>query len=197
LSRDIEEKLIEEAIEGDQAAFNRIYFLLRDSVYGFAFRMLGEGSSAEDITQEVFIFFIENPRKFQPERGSLLSFLCGVARNHVMHHLRKKGYRLEVSREETNDFIEPRDDLRIDPLRALLEWEFKEKVIESIASLSPNQREVIILREMQELSYEEIAQVVGADINSVKVRLHRARRRLANLLTPYLLTGKRDYYEVH
>ncbi len=110
-NRQIETKLIEKASEGDAAAFGKIYFLLRDPIYGFAFRMLGESSAAEDITQETFVFFIENPQKYQSARGSLLSFLCGFARNRIMHHLRKSGNRLEISREETDDYVEPKDVL--------------------------------------------------------------------------------------
>ena len=102
-NRNIETELIEKAAEGDAAAFGKIYFLLRDPIYGFAFRMLGENSTAEDITQETFVFFIENSKKYQAERGSLLSFLCGVARNRILHHLRKNGDRFDQSQDEIDN----------------------------------------------------------------------------------------------
>ena len=193
---DIEEKLIEKAFNGDAAAFGKIYFLLRDPIYGFAFRMLGESSAAEDITQETFIFLIENSKKYQKERGSLLSFLCGVARNHIMHHLRKSGNSVEVSQEETDDYIESRDETGRDPLKILLEHELEIKVAEGIAKLPPLQREVIILREIQELSYEDIAKITGDDLNAVKVRLYRARRNLARRIAPYLKTREENCYEM-
>jgi len=189
-NRHIEAKLIEQAARGDAAAFGKIYFLLRDPIYGFAFRMLGENSAAEDITQETFIFFIENSQKYQTERGSLLAFLCGVARNRIMRHLRKSGHKPEVSREETDDLTEPKDEFARSPLEVLLERELETKVNESLAELPPLQREAIILREMQELSYEEIAKITGDDVNAVKVRLYRARRNLARRIAPYLKTGK-------
>jgi len=196
LNRNIETKLVEKAVEGDAVAFGKIYFLLRDPIYGFALQMLGENSAAEDITQETFIFFIENSQKYQKERGSLFSFLCGVARNRIMHHLRKSGNRLEVSQEENEDYIEPKDKLGDNPLEVLLEHELEIKVREGLAKLSPLQREAIILREMQELSYEEIAKITGDDINAVKVRLYRARRNLARQIAPYLKTEKENYYEM-
>ncbi len=195
-NRQIETKLIEKASEGDAVAFGKIYFLLRDPIYGFAFRMLGENSAAEDITQETFIFFIENSQKYHSARGSLLSFLCGVARNRIMHHLRKSGNRLEISQEETDDYIEPGDELGYDPLEILLEHELEQKVNDAIAELPPLQRELIILREMQELSYEEIAKITGDDVNVVKVRLYRARRNLARRIAPYLKIKKENCYEM-
>ncbi len=195
-NRNIETKLIEKAAGGDAAAFGKIYFLLRDPIYGFAFRMLGDGSAAEDVTQETFIFFIENSEKYQAERGSLLSFLCGVARNRIMHLLRKSGKNLEVSQEETDDYVEPPDETGCDPLENLLEQELEIKVKEGLAKLPPLQREVIILREMQELSYEDIAKITGDDINAVKVRLYRARRNLACQIAPYLKTEKENCYEM-
>lgn len=195
-NRHIDEKLIVKASEGDGAAFGKIYFLLRDPIYGFAFRMLGESSAAEDITQETFIFFIENPKKYQPERGSLLSFLCGFARNRIMHQLRKSGNRLEINAEDTDDYFEPRDEVGCDPLKVLLEHELEQKVGEALAELPLLQREVIILREMQELTYEEIAKITGDEVNAVKVRLYRARRNLARRIAPYLKIKKENCYEM-
>jgi RNA polymerase sigma-70 factor (ECF subfamily) len=194
-SHNIEEKLIEKAVDGDRAAFGKIYFLLRDPVYGFAFRMLGENAAAEDITQETFVFFIENSKKYQAERGSLLAFLCGVARNRIMHHLRNNRDRLDLSREETDDFIEMPDEIGRNPLEVLLEDELETIVNQSINELPPLQREAIILREMQEFTYEEIAKITGDDVNAVKVRLYRARRNLARRIAPYLKTEKKTEKE--
>jgi RNA polymerase sigma-70 factor (ECF subfamily) len=199
-NRNIETELIEKAAEGDAAAFGKIYFLLRDPIYGFAFRMLGENSTAEDITQETFVFFIENSKKYQAERGSLLSFLCGVARNRILHHLRKNGDRFDQSQDEIDNFIEPADEFGRSPLEVLLEQELEIKVNESLAELPPLQREAIILREMQELSYEDIARITGDDVNAVKVRIYRARRNLARRIAPYLKaekSEKENCYEMH
>lgn len=195
MNRNIETELIEKAVAGDAAAFGKIYFLLRDPIYGFAFRMLGENAAAEDITQETFVFFIENSKKYKAERGSLLAFLCGVARNRIMHHLRKNRDRLDVSREETDDFIEPPDEIGRNPLEVLLEHELEQKVNKGIAELPPLQREAIILREMQEFSYEEIAKITGDDVNAVKARLYRARRNLARRIAPYLKAEKAEKAE--
>ena len=187
---DVEEKLVEKAIEGDASAFNEVYLLLRDSIYNFAYRMLGASAAAEDITQETFIFLIEHPEKYLPERGPLRAFLCGVARNQIMHHLRKRENHSEVCMDAEDDLIGRENPVGQDPLTMLLEQEFITEVEKSLAVLPPLQREVIILRELQELSYEEIAEISGENINTVKVRLHRARAVLAGLLTPYIKNGR-------
>jgi RNA polymerase sigma-70 factor (ECF subfamily) len=197
LNRNIETKLIEEAIEGNESAFSEIYLALRGLVYGFAFRMLGDSSLAEDITQEAFIFFIENPNKYQQEKGSLLSFLCGYSRNQILHHLRRQGIRLEINQDDTEDYSEPKDERGRNPLKILLEDELSEKIEEGIAKLPSLQREVIVLRGMQELSYEEIARIVEVDTTVVRMRLYRARRNLLNELAPYLVTKKENSYEVY
>jgi len=175
--------LIKKAIRGDANAFAEVYQRLRDSIYSFAFRMLADEAAAEDITQETFMFLIENPTKFDPERGALHPFLCGVARNLVLHHLRKRESRHEDI-GEFDEFIEIESGLN--PLEILLESELSDFVNECVVSLPEAQREVIILREMQGFTYEEIAKITNADLNLVKVRLHRARKNLAEKLAPYL-----------
>lgn len=200
MNHHIETKLIRKAVEGDRTAFGKIYFLLRDPIYGFAFRMLGENAAAEDITQETFVFFIENSKKFQPERGSLLAFLCGVARNRILHYMRRNRDDFEFDSQESDDFIELQDEIGRNPLEILLESELETKVNESLKELPPLQREAIILREIQEFSYDEIAKITGDDVNAVKVRLYRARRNLARRIAPYLKaekkTEKKNCYEM-
>jgi RNA polymerase sigma factor (sigma-70 family) len=197
LSHFIDAKLIEKAIEGDACAFNEVYLLLRNPVFGFVNRMLGKSAAAEDITQETFVFFIEHPEKYLIERGSLLAFLCGVARHKIMHHLRKHQSRLEISVDGMDDFIEPVDECAPDPLKILLDNEIALKIEECIAMLPPLQREVLILREIQELSYEEIAKIIEANTGTVKIRLYRARRNLACSLAPYISYERKNCHAVY
>lgn len=168
---------------------------MRDSIYGFAYRMTGETGVAEDITQEVFVFLVENPRKYDPERGSLFSFLCGVARNRVLNHLKKSGTRLESNFSEPGGLENRPKGGERSPLRLLLDKEIAAKVEDGIQNLSPFQREVLLLREMEELSYEEIAEITRTDVGVVKGRLYRARRALAEELAPYL--KEECVYELH
>lgn len=197
MKREIEQYVIERAADGDAEAFGEIYRLLRNSIYGFAFRMMNEREIAEDITQEVFMFFIKFPEKFNATRGTLFSFLCGVARNKIFNHLKKNGTRFETNNFETESFESLPDDGGRSPLKILLDKEFSAKVEESVAALSPFQREVLILREMEDFSYEEIAQITATETGVIKSRLYRARRVLARQLAPYVKNGEKRIYEVH
>ena len=196
MKKNIEQNLIEKACRGDKEAFGEIYFSLKDSIYGFAFRMTNKQTIAEEITQEVFIFFIENPEKFDSDKGMLFSYLCGVARNKILNHLKKSGTRLEENNFETEHFELHANSNGNSPLKNLLEKEFSAKVLEIVAELSPLQREVLLLREVEDLSYEEIAEITKTNVGVVKGRLHRARRTLAKEFAPYA-KSEEVLYEVH
>lgn len=191
----IEKELVEKAISKDPIAFGDLYFVLRGSIYGFAFRMLREKTLAENVTQEVFMHFFENPENFDSEVGDIFPYLCGITRNKIIGHFRKHGTKLEVSEDEMEN-VEGQNDLGKNPLGVLLNEELAEKIEEKIAGLSPTFREVLILREIEELSYEEIALITEADLNLVKVRIHRARKQLASALKQYLACGEEKHYEV-
>ena len=185
--------LIRAAAVGDAAAFSKLYGLHRDRVYGFAYRMLGIQPVAEDVTHEAFLVLLEHPERYSPERGSLLTFLCAVARNHIMNYFRRQGYELNERDGITIDTAERRDEMERDPLSRLLDLELAARVNGAIAALPPLQREAIVLREFQELSYEEIAEVTGAEVNVVRARLHRARQSLAQRLAPYITEDSKRY----
>ena len=191
-----EQNLIEKISRGDESALSEIYRIYRDRVYGFVYRMTINQVVAEDITHEVFVVLIENPKRFQAERGKLLTFLCAVARNLVMNHLRRKHNR-DVGFDEFENFDAPEDEARGNPLADLLNQELAARIEIAIAALPPLQREVIILREFEELSYEEIARVTDAELSAVKTRLHRARQTLAKGLSAYFASQKEKCYELH
>jgi RNA polymerase sigma-70 factor, ECF subfamily len=169
---------VERMAVGNAAAFGRIYDRYRDRVYGFAYRMLRSSAPAEDVTHEVFLALIVDPRRFSSDKGSLLTYLCGIARHHVLRYFRRAEYAADQP-----DHDRELDAGGADALDGLLEKERAEQVNASIDSLPPLQREVLILREFHELSYSEIAEVTTTDVNVVKARLHRARQAIAARLS--------------
>lgn len=197
MKREIKQHLIERAVDGDAEAFGEIYKTLRDSIYGFSYRMTKQEAIAEEITQEVFMFFIKFPEKFDSQKGSFFSFLCGVARNKILNHLKKSGTRLESNDFEVEHFENRTNGNGKSPLRKVLDKEFSVELEKCIGNLSAFQREVLILREMEELSYAEIAEITKTDIGVVKSRLYRARKTLAGELGSYLKNEKENVYEVH
>jgi len=186
---------IERIATGDAEAFSRLYNLYRDRVFGFAYRMLGSQSVAEEATQEAFMALIRHPERFRPELGSMLTFLCAVARNCILNHYRKNNAETEDFSDD-DDLYLVRDESVPDPLSALMGREMETKVRQAVDLLPTLQREVIVLREFQELSYEEISVVVGADVNVVKARLYRARQALGKRLAPYLVSKGEVCYEL-
>lgn len=186
-----EVNLIEKLARGDEPAFNEIYHRFRSRIYGFTYRMTINRAIAEDITHETFLVLIKHPERFCADRGSLLTFLCAVARNFVMNHLRRK-HNEDVGFDEFEDFDVPENGTKGNPLSELLKQEFVARVESCIAALPPLQREAIILREYEELSYEEIARVTDAELSAVKSRLHRARQTLAGELAAYVASPKKD-----
>jgi len=186
LTPDAEKDLIVAALGGNEEAFEKLYRRYRDRVYSFAHRMSDNRLVAEDIVHEAFLVLIKHPERYDPLRGSILTFLCAIARNQVLNVLRRAGEKRTDLADDPADFTETVDHEGDDPLRNLLRQEMAAKVKEAVQCLPLHYREVILLREYQELSYEQIASVTGADINLVKVRLHRARQTLAKQLNPYL-----------
>src|SRR5688500_4849537 len=180
-----EARLIERSACGDALAFTRLYQLYRDRVFGFALRMLGDFEAAEDVTHEAFFVLIKHPERYKSERGSLLTFLCGVARNHILLHWRRRGYQLEDQMEDDWE-IAATSEGAPNPLNDFLGREQAATVNAAVAGLPVLQREALVLREFQELSYAEIASVTSTSVDVIKMRLRRARQSLTSRLAAYL-----------
>jgi len=187
--------LVKRSAHGDAAAFSRLYELYRVRVYGFAVRMLGDSQIAEDITHDTFMVLIEQPQKYSPERGSLITFLCAIARNQILLHWRRLGYELE-EQMENEELVEIPGDAKRGPLTEILSRELGERINAAIAQLPPLQREAIFLREYEGLAYQEIATITGSTVDLVRMRLRRARQSLSRRLRPYLNSGDSSY-ELH
>jgi len=187
-----ETALMERAARGDASAFNEVYRRYGARVYNFAYRMLSVESVAEDVTQEAFLVLIEHPEQYRSERGSVLTFLCAIARHHIFRIFRRRGYELESGIDDDANRTGWPDESEQDPLTTLLSQELAAEVAAAIGELPPLQREAIVLREFQELSYEEIARVTCAEVSVIKVRLHRARKSLARRLAPYLSSEREE-----
>jgi RNA polymerase sigma-70 factor (ECF subfamily) len=155
------------------ADFQRAFNEHKDAVYRFAWRMSSSPAAAEDITQDVFVELLRHGGRFDPSRGSLRSFLLGVARNLALKRWRSE-HRLEALEEE--EFV-------AEPLN-IEQGEIGELVGRAVRALPPLQREVIVLAEYEELSLEEIARAIETKVGTVKSRLHRGRENLRKMLEP-------------
>jgi len=144
----------------------------KDAVYGFALRMTGSASVAEDIAQDCFVELLKRPEKFDPSRGSLRAYLLGVTRNLVLRRWRE---------EPPHDSL---DGLPHSSIPDLTAGSIAKLVAVAVQSLPPLQREVVVLFEYEGFTLEEIAKIVSVDVGAVKSRLHRARENLRQALAP-------------
>ena len=180
--RTTDELLLEQAGEGDQAAFLELYDRYREPIFRFAYRLLGSVEIAEDVTHDCFLSLIRKPQNYRPERASLKTYLYAAARNLALKHFRDQGR--ETGLDEVSE--EPKESPRRGPLRRLLDEELATHVREAIFNLPPLQREALILFEYEGLSLNEVAEVAGTDTGAIKARLYRAREGLRRMLRPYL-----------
>jgi RNA polymerase sigma-70 factor (ECF subfamily) len=180
-----DEELLGLAAAGELAAFAALYERRQGGVYRFALRMSGSESLAEDVTQDVFIALIKDAGQFDPSRGTVASYLYGMARNRVFRLLERDRSFIPMTERASGDDDEPVHDrliVREDPLAELTRNELVETVRQSILALPIHYREVIILCSLQELSYAQAAEVLGCAVGTVRSRLHRARELLVRKL---------------
>jgi len=169
---------------GDEEALAQLYRRRQAVVFRFAWQMSGSKCIAEDVTQEVFLFLMREGHVFDPARGSLSAFLLGVARNHVLRRLRveKLLSPLGDDYDDESAVVLPAAD--VCPLDDLTRAETIETVRKAVLSLPPKYREVVVLCELQDVSYVETAEILGCAIGTVRSRLHRARALLLTKLRP-------------
>ena len=184
--RDTDERLLERASSGDEAAFQVLYLRYRDSIFRFAFRLVGSAAAAEDVTHDCFLTLIRQPDRFKPERASFRTFLYAIARNLSLKNFNNSQRESPLS--ELGD--EPAVAERQQPVRQMLDRELSEEVQRAVSNLPPLQREALILFEYEELSLAEVAAIVDADVGTVKGRLSRARAGLRQELAQYFNIGR-------
>jgi RNA polymerase sigma-70 factor (ECF subfamily) len=176
-------ELLRLMLAGDEEALAQLYRRRQASVYRFALQMSGSKTIAEDVTQEVFLFLMRDAHVFDPGRGALGAFLLGVARNHVLRRLRVDQL---LSPLGDDDDEGPVMQVGTDfcPLDDLARAETIEAVRKAVLSLPTKYREVVVLCELQDVSYVETAEILGCAIGTVRSRLHRARALLLTKLRP-------------
>ena len=177
-----EHALIARMKQGDEEAFAALYRGHKDAVYRFALLYSGSPAVASDVTQDAFVHFITQPQQFDPSRGSIGAWLCGIARNLARKHF---GHREDATDPDELDGYDASQVEHDTPLERVLSNESAEMVRRAVAAIAPHYRDVLILCELSGLSYAEAAQLCGIDIGTVRSRLSRARAQLAQRLAPY------------
>lgn len=169
---------------GDEDAFVALYRRWQGGIFRFALQMSGSPAAAEDVTQEVFLTLMRDARNYDPERGSLGSYLYGIARNHVLRWLERgrASVPLAEEREEDTGPVAAPLVAADNPLGDLTRRETVETVRRAVLALPAHYREVVVLCDLEEMDYVEAALVLACSVGTVRSRLHRARGLLLERL---------------
>jgi RNA polymerase sigma-70 factor, ECF subfamily len=175
-----DEQLLSQALAGDEMAFTALYRRRQGPVYRFAMHMSGSTQIAEEVTQDVFIFLLQRGADFDPSRGALGAYLFGVARNYVRRALERK-YTENASNASVDDEASALM-IEHDPGESIARHQTSTAVWKAVLSLPEHYREVVVLCDLQELSYAAAAEAVGCAIGTIRSRLHRAHDMLSKKL---------------
>jgi len=182
LSQD--QSLVGRCLGGDETAWEELVRVHTRQVYGLCFRFTNSSSEAQDLTQEVFLRVFRTIKSFRSTEGSFTTWLSRVTRNLLIDHYRRsRQERVTDSIEEQLPVLEEEGaSASIRPDHQLAGREASEILQATLQKLSPDLREAVILRDLQELEYREIADVLAIPEGTVKSRINRGRAELARLL---------------
>lgn len=180
---------------GDRAAFAELVGKYRQPLFNFIFRTLRDETETEDVAQNVFLQVYKSRARYR-RTARFSTWLFTIARNLCLNEIRRRSRHPAESLEEarTEHAEQPQrqyEDKKIFlPAESLLHGELAGKIEEALDSLPENQRTAILLCRQDEMSYEEIAEILDCSLSATKSLIHRSRETLKEKLKPYLQTGE-------
>jgi RNA polymerase sigma-70 factor (ECF subfamily) len=175
-------ELLELSLAGEETAFLVLYERLKPSIFRYAFYMTNSRTAAEEVTQEVFVLLLREGKRYKKTRGDVAAFAFGIARNFVRRFQRRERIYQELPSDEVLE-KESRSQNGTDGLAAqLIRKQGIERIRTAIASLPGRYRQVIVLCDLCELSYAEVACRLECAVGTVRSRLNRARALLVQKL---------------
>lgn len=182
--------LIRRCIAGDAAAWEEIVQRYHRRIYNICYRFSGSGDDAQDLTQDVFIKMYKTLNSYDLERGAFMTWVTTITRNLLVDHFRKSKHdrmtdSLDTPISEHEDAMplsEQIQDKSLPPDARVQSRETSQTVHQALQKLSPELREAVILRDLQDMDYKDIATVLKVPEGTVKSRINRGRAELARLL---------------
>ncbi len=180
--------------QGDTEAFALLVDKYKQPVMNLAYRMLHDAVEAEDLAQVVFVQVYKSADRYKVN-SKFTTWLFTIARNLCLNEIRRRSRHPAESLDEPHPDLEdqPRhqfEDTRgFSPPETLLHGELEQKIEEAVNALPENQRAALVLCRQDELSYDDIAKVLGCSLSATKSLIHRGRETLKEKLKPYLKTG--------
>ena len=180
----LDQPLVSRCLDGDEAAWEELVRQHTRQVYGLCFRFTNSAQEAQDLTQDVFLRVFKTIKTFRSAEGSFHTWLARVTRNLLIDHYRRtRQERVTDSIEEQLPMLQEKGgSAAARPDQALAGREASEILQATLQKLSPDLREAVILRDLQEMEYREIADVLDIPEGTVKSRINRGRAELARLL---------------
>jgi len=176
-------ELVRRCLAGENSAWEALLHVHTRRIYNLCYRFTGRPAEAEDLTQEVFIKIFQTLKTFDAAQGAFPTWLARVARNHLVDHYRRtKKDRVTSSLEDELGGLEEKASPTVEPTAKVESRERKELLQQALDRLSPDLREAVVLRDLQDLDYDEIAQVLGVPGGTVKSRINRGRLELARVI---------------
>jgi RNA polymerase sigma-70 factor (ECF subfamily) len=179
-----ETEMISRCQQGDQEALKEIFDNYHKKVYRIAYGVVRQREEALDVVQEVFIKLFRSIKNFKG-RSHFYTYLYRMVMNTAIDHKRKAGKQFMSSLNEEGSF-EPPDEAEKGPERILLQKELEERVNLAMDKLPAEQKAALIFRDVEGLSYQEMAEAMGCSIGTVMSRLHYGRKRMQESLKDYV-----------
>jgi RNA polymerase sigma-70 factor (ECF subfamily) len=179
--------LMERVREGDEEAFRQIVEKYREPVFRLSFRYVANQQDAEEVTQDVFIRLYRSAPTYTPD-AKLFTYLYRITVNLSLNKIRDRKWKRYISWEalKNQPGKHPIEDKRGNPEDQMENQERQRLIREAIDALPASQRTAVILKRYNDLSYEEIAQILDCSVSAVEARLHRAKLNLQKKLKPLL-----------
>lgn len=188
-----DDELITRCIDGDLSAFDFIVERYKIPLFNFIYRYIMDYETAEDLTQEVFLRVYKNIKNYRAEKSQFRTWIYKIASNLCKNEIRNRKRRSKIFINDINfeydderDIIQNMQDNSELSLQTLEDNELKKIISRTISNLPEKFRVVLILRDIQRLSYEEISKIINIPIGTVKSRLNRARLMLREKMQNYL-----------
>jgi len=177
-----DQELLRQLRKGNETAFTALYERYQGPLYRFALHMSGNTATAEEVTQEVFMLLIGNPKGYEAAKGPVGGYLFGIARNLTLRTLQRSRLDLPIEEEwlDTGDAGLTSD---LDVLSELSNSELLEFLRKAVLALPEQYREVVALCDLEEMSYADAAALLECSQGTVASRLHRARAMLRTKLS--------------
>jgi RNA polymerase sigma-70 factor, ECF subfamily len=175
--------LVRRCLHGDEDAWETIVRAYAGRIFGLSYRYTGRREEAEDLTQEIFIRIYQSLGSFHMETGSFTSWALKLSRNLIIDRYRRSRRFQQCGGSPEIEAMHLEDENRPGPQRNFEQAEASRVLREALRSLSPENKEAIILRDLQGMGYQEMAEVLGVPEGTVKSRINRGRLALARSLS--------------